>query len=60
MIDELAIWKQVIYDKITCKYAGFIDCENLSLEIREEYVSERSVFMLSGLKTYWKCPVGYF
>ena len=59
MIDELAIWKQVIYDKINCKYAGFIDCENLSLEI-EEYVSERSVFMLSGLKTYWKCPVGYF
>ena len=60
MIDGMAIRKQMIYDKINCKYAGFIDYGNLSVENGEEYVSEALVFMLTGLKTYWKCPVGYF
>ena len=60
MIDGMAIRKQMIYDKINCKYAGFIDYGNLSVENGEEYASEALVFMLTGLKTYWKCPVGYF
>ena len=49
----------MIYDKITCKYAGFIDYRNLSVENGEEYASEVLVFMLTGLKTYWRCPVDY-
>ena len=56
----MEIWKQMIYDKINCKYAGFIDYRNLSVENGEEYASEALVFMLTGLKTYRKCPVGYF
>ena len=60
MIDGMAIRKQMIYDKINCKSAGFTDHENLSVENGEEYASEALVFMLTGLKTYWKCPVGYF
>ena len=60
MIDEMAIRKQMIYDAIICKYTGFIDYGNLFVENGEEYVSEALIFMLKGLKTYWKCPVGYF
>ena len=60
MIDGMAIRKQMISDKVNCKYAGFIDYGNLSVENGEEYASEALVFMLTGLKTYWKCPVGYF
>ena len=56
----MAIRKQMIYDKINRKYAGFIDYGNLSVENGEEYASEALVFMLTGLKTYWKCLVGYF
>ena len=56
----MAIRKQMIYVKVNCKYAGFIDCGNLSVENGDEYASEALVFMLAGLKTYWKCPVGYF
>ena len=56
----MAIRKQMIYDKVNCKYAGFTDYGNLSVENGEEYASEALVFMLTGLKTYWKWPVGYF
>ena len=58
MIDGIAIRKQMIYDQVNCKYAGFTDYGNLSVENGEEYASEALVFMLTGLKTYWKCPVG--
>ena len=60
MIDGVAIRKQMIYDKINWKYAGFTDYGNLSVENGEEYASEGLAFMLKGVKTYWKCPVGYF
>ena len=40
MIDGMAIRKQMIYDKINCNYAGFIDYGNLSVKNREEYASE--------------------
>ena len=48
----MGIRKQMIYDKISCKYAGFIDYRNLSVENGKEYASEAFVFMLTGLKTY--------
>ena len=60
MIDGTARRKQMIYDKMNCKYEGFIDYANLSVENGEEYASGALVFILKGLKTYWKCPVGYF
>ena len=56
-IHGMAIKKRMIYDKINCKYAGFIDYGNLSVENEEEYASKALVFMLTGLKTYWKCPI---
>ena len=56
----MAIRKQMIYDRINCKYVGFIDYGNLSVENGEEYASEALACMLTGLKTYWKCPAGYF
>ena len=34
--------------------------EKLSVENGEDYASEALVFMLTGLKIYWKFPVGYF
>ena len=57
MIDGMAIKKQIIYGKIYCKYAGNIDYGNLSVENGEDYASEALVFMLTGLKSYWKCLV---
>ena len=57
---EMAIKKQMIYDKINCKSAGFIDYGNLSIKNGEEHASEALVFMLTVLKTYWKCPVPHF
>ena len=30
------------------------------LKMERKYASEALIFMLTGLKTYWKCPVGYF
>ena len=50
----------MIYDKINCKSAGFIDYGYLSIKNGEEYASEALVFMLTGLKTYWKCAVLHF
>ena len=55
MIDEMVISKQIIYDKLNCKYVGFVEYGNLSVENGEEYASEALVLMLTGLKTYWKC-----
>ena len=52
MIDGMTIRKQM-------SYAGFIDYGNLSVENGEENTSEALVFMLTGLKTYWKCPIGH-
>ena len=48
----MAIRKQMIYNKVNCKYAGFIDYGNLSFENGEEYASEALVFVLTGLQTY--------
>ena len=48
------------FHKINSKYAEFIDYGNLPVENREEYASESLAFMLTGLRTYCKCPVGYF
>ena len=56
----MAIRKQMIYDKINCKTEGFTDYGNLSIKNGEEYASEALVFMLTGPKTYWKCPVLHF
>ena len=50
MIDGMAIRKQM-------SYAGFIDYGNLYVENGEEHASKALVFMLTGLKTYWKCPI---
>lgn len=60
LLDGMAIRKQIIYDQAKSKYIGFVDYGNLVPENSEAYASEALVFMLVGLKSKWKCPVGYF
>ena len=60
LIDAMAIRKQVIYDQARSNYSGFVDYGNLIPENTESPASEALVFMLTGLKNHWKCPVGYF
>ena len=56
----MAIRKQVLYDSVKSKYAGFVDYGGLVPESTETIASETLVFMLVGLKAHWKCPIGYF
>ena len=60
LIDGMAIRKQVLYDSLKSKYAGFVDYGGLVPESTETIASEALVFMLVGLKAHWKCPIGYF
>ena len=60
MIDGLSITKQMICNNINCKYAGYIDYGNLSVEKEDECASEALAFMLKGLKSFWKYPVAHF
>ena len=60
LIDGMSIRKQVTYDQLKSKYSGFVDYGNIIPENSENLASEALVFMLTGLKSHWKCPVGYF
>ncbi len=59
MIDAMAIRKQVLYDTKNAKYSGFVDYGGVVGEASEDQASEALVFLLVGLKKYWKCPIGY-
>ena len=60
LVDGMSIRKQILYDYTKSKYVGFTDYGNLCPETTESVASEALVFMLVGLKSRWKCPVGYF
>ncbi len=60
MIGAMAIRKQVIYDKSNAKFPGFIDYGGVIPEHSENQASEALVFLLVGLRSHWKCPIGYF
>ena len=60
LIDAMAIQKQVIYDQATSKYSSFVYYGHFVPENTESPASEALVFILTGHKNHWKCPVGYF
>ena len=60
ILDGMSIRKQILYCQRLAKYVGFTDYGNLVPEGAETPASEALVFMLVGLKSKWKCPIGYF
>ena len=60
MMDAMANRKQAIYGKTKVKFAGFVDYEGCIPEDREEKASEAVDFLLVGLRSHWKAPIGYF
>ena len=56
----MAVRKQVLYDTKNMKYSGFVDCGGIVAESSEDQATEALVFLVVGLKHFWKCPIGYF
>jgi hypothetical protein len=59
VLDAMAIRKQVLWEPSNNKYSGFVDYGH-SLEAPEVIASEALVFLLVGLRSHWKQPIGYF
>ena len=59
-MDAMAIRKQVIYDKTNSKFSGFVDYGGFIPEHSEDQASEALGFLLVGLRSHWKTPIGYF
>ena len=38
------------------KYSGFVDCGGIVAESSEDQATEALVFLVVGLKHFWKCP----
>ena len=60
MMDGMVVRKQVLYDTKNMKYSGFVDCGGIVAESTEDQATEALVFLVVGLKHFWKCPIGYF
>ena len=60
ILDGMSIRKQILFCQRLSKYVGFTDYGNIVPEGPEIVATEALVFMLVGLKSRWKCPVGYF
>ena len=58
VLDALAICKQVQWEPANDKYRGFVDYG--PLEAPELIPSEALAFLLVGLRSHWKQPIGYF
>ena len=50
----------MIYDKSKAKFTGFVDYGGCIPENSEEQASEALGFLLVGLRSHWKTPIGYF
>jgi hypothetical protein len=59
VLDTMAIRKQVLWEPSNNKYSGFVDY-GYSLEAPQVIASEAVVFLLVGLRSHWKQPIGYF
>ena len=59
MLYGMAVRKQVLYDTKNMKYSGFVGCGGVVAECSEE-ATEALVFLVVGLKHFWKCPIDYF
>ena len=42
------------------KYSGFVGCGGVVAESSEDQAKEALVFLVLGLKYFWKFPIGYF
>ena len=57
----MAIRKQTVVDpKGTEQYVGFVNYGPMTPEDPDTLATEALVFLLVGMRTHWKCPVGYF
>ena len=60
IMEAMAIRKQVIYDKTKAKFTGFVVYGGCIPEHSEGQASEALGFLLVGLRSHWKAPIGYF
>ena len=58
VLDAMAIRKQVQWEPANNQYSGFADYG--PLQAPKIVVSEALVFLLVGLRSHWKQPIGYF
>lgn len=59
-LDGMSIRQQTNYDKAQDKYSGYVDFGNIVPQDTESLATESLVLMLTGLRSAWKYPVGYF
>lgn len=60
IVDGMSIKSSTVFDRSSGKYKGFIDYgPNLIIDDPEKVATEAIVFMLVGLRAYWKYPIGY-
>ena len=60
MLDGMSIRQQTIYDRAQDKYTGFVDFGNIRPHDTETLATESLTLMMTGLRSAWKYPVGYF
>ena len=58
VLDAMAIRKQIQWEPANNRYSGFADYG--PLEAPKIVASEALVFLLVGLRSHWKQPIGYF
>lgn len=59
MMDSMHIKARTIYNEHSGKFDGFVDYGGISVESDDNLATEAFVFLLVGLQSYWKYPVGY-
>ena len=60
LCDGISIRNNVVYNKRTGQYVGFIDLgKNIVVEDEDAEATEGLVFMLTSLRSSWKFPIGY-
>ena len=59
MRDEMAIRKQMEWDKKNSKFVGNVDYGNFEAETPDTMVTNALVLMASGLQKPWYVPIGY-
>ena len=60
VIDAMSIRKQTIWDPKQDQYSGFVNYGAIPVEDPDTLATEALVFLLVGMRSHWKCPIGYF
>lgn len=59
--DAMSIRSEIVYDKNTDKYWGYVDYGGIVTAANaEDVATEVLVFQIISLKSKFKCPIGYF